>query len=405
MPIIVQKYGGSSVANTEKLKQVAAKVVAAREAGNELVVVVSAMGNRTDELVALAREISRSPNRRELDMLVSVGERVSMALLSMAIHDLGQECISFTGSQAGIITNDAQGAARIIDIRPYRVQDELDRGRIVIIAGYQGVSYKKEVTTLGRGGSDTTAVALAAALGADRCEIYSDVEGVFSSDPKVVLDARKLETISYEEMQELARFGAKVVNAEAVAFAQRAGICLYARATDSQNRGTRIGRPDGFPDTHLAEERAAYVTGVAGRKDVFLVEYSTPPSGDDRSRDLLARLAGADLLFSSTQSGRHAALAIVSTENIADPEGLAAELRHDYDETIGVRTQLGMVTAVGSSVGNRTAAQERLLSALEAAGIVSQLTFTSRSAVSAVVDAPDVDRAVQVVHAEFLGEP
>ena len=231
MSIVVQKYGGSSVADIAKIQQVADRVAAAQAAGKQLVVVVSAMGDTTDELLALAKRVTESPARRELDMLLSAGERVSMALLSMALNARGVPAVSFTGSQSGIVTNDAHTNARIVEVRPYRVQDELARGKVVIVAGYQGVSYKREVTTLGRGGSDTTAVALAAALDAEACEIYSDVEGVFSADPRLVPGARRLAELSYEEMQELAESGARVLNAQAVEFAKERGIAIYARAT------------------------------------------------------------------------------------------------------------------------------------------------------------------------------
>jgi aspartate kinase len=241
MSILVQKYGGSSVADVAKLGQVADKVTAARRAGHDVVVVVSAMGKTTDELLALAKSVAASATervgeprdapRRELDMLVSTGERVSMALLSIAIHARGLEAISFTGSQSGILTNDRHFDARIIEVRPHRIEDELARGRIVIVAGYQGMSYKREITTLGRGGSDTTAVALAAALGATHCEIYSDVDGVYSADPRVVPDAVHLPLLDLASLQEMAEAGAKVLNAQAVEWARRAKITLHARRT------------------------------------------------------------------------------------------------------------------------------------------------------------------------------
>ncbi|HEY5908361.1 MAG TPA: aspartate kinase, partial [Vicinamibacteria bacterium] len=231
MPIVVQKFGGSSVADVDRILKVADRVAATKAAGHEVVVVVSAMGDTTDELLALAHRVTGQPARRELDMLLSAGERISMALLSMALNARGVPAVSFTGSQSGIITNDAHANARIVEVRPFRVEDELSRGRVVIVAGYQGVSYRKEVTTLGRGGSDTTAVALAAALGAQACEIYSDVEGVYSADPRLVPGARRLSEISYEEMQELAEAGARVLNAQAVEFAKERGIAIYARST------------------------------------------------------------------------------------------------------------------------------------------------------------------------------
>src|SRR5512140_2953391 len=223
MAIVVQKYGGSSVADVARLRRVAERVMRTRAAGHDVVVVVSAMGHTTDELLALAHQVAANPDRRELDMLLTAGERISMALLSLAIRELGGDAISFTGSQSGIITNDRHVDARIIEVRPFRVQDELARGRIVVIAGYQGVSYRREVTTLGRGGSDTTAVAMAAALGADYCEICSDVDGVYTADPRVVGAAELLASISHDEMLELAAQGAKVLHDASVEFARKAG--------------------------------------------------------------------------------------------------------------------------------------------------------------------------------------
>ncbi len=234
IPIIVQKFGGSSVADVAGIRRVAAHVVATRRAGHRVVVVVSAMGKTTDSLVQLAHEVTPTPDRRELDMLLTAGERIAMAILAMAIRDLGEPATSLTGSQCGIITNDAPGGARIVEVRPFRVQDALDAGQIVIVAGFQGVSWKKEVTTLGRGGSDTTAVALAAALSAEACEIYSDVDGVYSADPRKVPDARRLESLGHDEMLAMARAGAKVLGADAVAWARLHDVALYARASDGR---------------------------------------------------------------------------------------------------------------------------------------------------------------------------
>ncbi|MDP1921609.1 MAG: aspartate kinase, partial [Myxococcales bacterium] len=237
--IVVQKFGGSSVSDVEKIRKVAQRVKARRDEGWELVVVVSAMGDTTDELLTLAKQISADPPRRELDMLLTCGERISMALLSMALQDIGVPAISFTGSQSGIITDDTHSQARIVEVKPGRIEEALGQGKVVIVAGYQGVSRNKEVTTLGRGGSDTSAVALAAALHAD-CEIYSDVDGIYSADPRIVPSAKKLDSISPEEMQELATAGAKVLNAQAVEFAREQGIVIHAKSTHSAGTGTRI---------------------------------------------------------------------------------------------------------------------------------------------------------------------
>jgi aspartate kinase len=271
--IVVQKYGGSSVADPERLGKVADRVATTVRTGHRVVVVVSAMGKTTDQLIALAKTMVEAPPRRELDMLLSTGERISMALLAMALARRGIEAISFTGSQSGILTNDRHSGARIIEVRPVRIEDELERGKVVIVAGFQGMSYRREITTLGRGGSDTTAVALAAALSAEYCEICSDVDGVYSADPKVVPDARLIPSLGYEEMQELAEHGAKVLNAQAVEWARKEKIMLYARATSGDQRGeTRIG-----PSPEAGTRRAVAVTGsadvvvVSGGRDVLEV--------------------------------------------------------------------------------------------------------------------------------------
>src|SRR5215831_7621359 len=271
MAVIVQKYGGSSVADVERLRRVAERVMQTRQAGHDVVVVVSAMGDTTDDLLAMAKRVSENPDRRELDMLLSAGERISMALLSMAIRELGGDAISFTGSQSGIITNDRHVDARIIEVRPVRVQDELARGKIVVIAGYQGVSYRREVTTLGRGGSDTTAVAMAAALDAEYCEICSDVDGVYTADPRVVSEAHRIDALSYEETQELAECGAKVLNAQAVEFAKEQGIAIYARATASPLPGADPSA-DGTVVRQHAPRQPGTVVGVATEKDVLVLQ-------------------------------------------------------------------------------------------------------------------------------------
>src|SRR5215217_6651979 len=271
MSVIVQKYGGSSVADVLKLRHVAERIMRTRQLGHEVVVVVSAMGDTTDELLTMAKGVAPNPERRELDMLLSAGERISMALLSMAIRELGGDAISFTGSQSGIITNDRHVDARIVEVRPFRVQDELARGKIVVVAGYQGVSYRREVTTLGRGGSDTTAVAMAAALGAEYCEICSDVDGVYTADPRVVRSARRIGNLSYEETQELAESGAKVLNAQAVEFAKERGIAIYARATSSPLPGADPAA-DGTVVRRFPPRSPGAVVGVASERDVLVLE-------------------------------------------------------------------------------------------------------------------------------------
>ena len=240
MPLIVQKYGGSSVSDVDKLNKIAQLIATVKKQGFNVVVVVSAMGKTTNQLIEMAKAISPDPPRREMDMLLSTGERTTMALLCIALQKEGVDSISLTGSQAGIITNDRHNDARVIEVRPIRVQDEVEKGKVVVIGGFQGVSYKRDITTLGRGGSDTSAVALAAALNAERCEIYSDVDGVYTSDPKIVKDAKHLPEISYQQLQEMSEAGAKVMNAQAVQFAKEAKIALYARSTFSPGRETLI---------------------------------------------------------------------------------------------------------------------------------------------------------------------
>lgn len=401
MPILVQKYGGSSVATVEKIQAIAARVVATKRAGNQVVVVVSAMGNTTNELLELARQVSDDPPRRELDMLLSVGERISMALLATAISKLGEQSISFTGSQCGIVTNDSHANARIIEIRPVRVQDELARGRIVIVAGYQGTSYKREITTLGRGGSDTTAVALAAALGAEACDIFSDVPGVYTADPRVVLDAARLESITYEEMQELARQGARVLNAQAVEFARRRQIAVYARSTFGADEFTVIRRADGFPDTALRE---LGVRGVAGSAKRMLVRFDGATSGQDRSLEVLDALGEVETVYVSTAPSADRLVVLVATDNVPDPEALAQRLRRDFPDTVTAWTGLGTVSAVGLGIGDQPVYLIRALRALRTAGVMVLHAFASRDAVSCVVRDAQVNTGVNALHALFIGE-
>src|SRR6201988_50641 len=289
MSIVVQKYGGSSVADAGKIRLEADRIMRTKKEGHDVVGLVSAMGDTTDDLLALAKQISANPDRRELDMLLSAGERISMALLSMAIRELGGDAISFTGSQSGIITNDRHIDARIIEVRPFRVQDELARGKIVVVAGYQGVSYRKEITTLGRGGSDTTAVAMAAALGAEWCEICSDVDGVYTADPRVVAAATRIGVLSYEETQELAESGAKVLNAQAVEFAKEKGIAIYARATASPLPGSDPSA-DGTVVRRNPPRMPGTVVGVASERDILLLELEQ--AGTEPPVEAAAVLAG-----------------------------------------------------------------------------------------------------------------
>ncbi|HUM13607.1 MAG TPA: aspartate kinase [Myxococcaceae bacterium] len=352
MSVIVQKFGGSSVADVERIRKVAARVAARRAEGHQLVVVVSAMGDTTDELLSLARKMSADPPRRELDMLLTCGERISMALLSMALHEQGVPAISFTGSQSGIITDDTHAQARIVEVRPVRIREELGRGKVVIVAGYQGVSRNREVTTLGRGGSDTTAVALAAALGAEACEIYSDVDGVFSADPRVVPEARKLETLDYGTMQELAAAGARVLNAQAVEFARNAGIVIDARSTHGAGTGSRIG-PDPAPVRAVASDTEVRVLVVP--------EVQLEP--------VLRSLADHEIrlrLVAGMGAGPGQLLLVVPLQDVHGVEAFDARLR-----ALGAdpRPGLGTVTLAGPGVGTDSALLARCLAAAAALGV------------------------------------
>ncbi len=381
--IVVQKFGGSSVADAEKLKKVAQRVKARREAGAQLVVVVSAMGDTTDELLGLARQISADPPRRELDMLLTCGERISMALLSMALQELGVPAISFTGSQSGIITDATHAQARIIEVRPARIEESLAQGRVVIVAGYQGVSRGREVTTLGRGGSDTTAVALAAALGAD-CEIYSDVDGVYSADPRVVPSAVRLEALSFEEMQELASAGAKVLNAQAVEFAREKGIVIHARSTHGGGTGTAI-QPSSGPSR---------VKGVTSEADVWVFATRQAP---DALLELLDGLAvkGRNVLWDD--AGR--ALVVVPLQDVHGPEALRARLPSE----IAVLDHLATVTCVGTGLNADWSIARRALATARALEVPVTATYASALQLTLVVPRAVAKALTKALHEALIG--
>jgi aspartate kinase len=396
MAVVVQKYGGSSVADVQKLRRVAERVMSTRSAGHDVVVVVSAMGDTTDDLLSMAKQVSANPDRRELDMLLSAGERISMALLSMAIRELGGDAISFTGSQSGIITNDRHVDARIIEVRPFRVQDELARGKIVVIAGYQGVSYKKEVTTLGRGGSDTTAVAMAAALNAEYCEICSDVDGVYSADPRVVATARRIGTLSYEETQEMAESGAKVLNAQAVEFAKEKGIAIYARATSSPLPGIDPSA-DGTVVRRDAPRMPGTVVGVASERDVFILEADAPVP------DLLAFLdshhvAGKQLHVSSAPA--HVTL-VISRENLHDEPRVRAALESRFGGAVRLIDGLGAVSAIGAGINASYANVRAGSAALRDRGLEPAGLATSSFRITWMVPRTGIDEAVRALHERF----
>jgi len=399
MSTVVQKYGGSSVADVAKLKQVADRVMRTRRAGYDVVVVVSAMGDTTDDLLALAKQVSPNPDRRELDMLLTAGERVSMALLSMAIRELGGDAVSFTGSQSGIITNDRHADARIIEVRPVRVQDELARGKIVVIAGYQGMSYRREVTTLGRGGSDTTAVAMAAALGAEYCEICSDVDGVYTADPRVVAAARRIGTLSYEETQELAEAGARVLNAQAVEFAKEKGIAIYARATASPLAGADPA-VDGTVVRMHPPRLPGTVVGVASERDVLVVDAE--PADAFAPEALLTLLdehhvAGKQLHI----TGKRLSL-VVSRDNLHEEARVRSALTARFGDNVHVSDARGALSVVGAGINASFANVRRGCGALAAAGIRIDGIATSSFRITWMIDRSQLDDAVRLMHATFL---
>jgi aspartate kinase len=395
MAVIVQKYGGSSVADVDKLKRVAERVVTTRKQGHDVVVVVSAMGDATDELLAMAKGVTQNPQRRELDMLLSAGERISMALLSLAIHELGGDAISFTGSQSGIITNDRHVDARIIEVRPFRVQDELARGKIVVVAGYQGVSYRKEVTTLGRGGSDTTAVAMAAALNAEYCEICSDVDGVYSADPRVVPAARRIGTLSYEETQEMAEAGAKVLNAQAVEFAKEKGIAIYARATSSPQPGVDPSS-DGTVVRKFAPRMPGTVVGVASESDVLVLQAQAKP------KELLALLDDRGVAGKQLHVFDDHLDLVISRENLHDEPRFRAALESRFGDRARLMDGLAAVSAVGAGI-NATYANVRAGSALlEEKGIAPEMIATSSFRITWMLPRDRTQEAVQALHHRFI---
>jgi aspartate kinase len=389
MAILVQKYGGSSVADVEKIHRVAERVVAARRAGKDVVVVVSAMGRATDELLALARRVAADPPRRELDMLVSTGERVTMALLSIAIAARGQDAVSLTGSQSGILTNDRHFDARILEVRPHRIEDELARGKIVIVAGYQGMSYRREITTLGRGGSDTTAVALAAALGAERCEIYSDVDGVYSADPRVVPEAEHLPEIDLASLQEMAEAGAKVLNAQAVEWARRARIVIHARRT-SDAPGT--GRETVCAES--AEPRR--VRAVVG---LDRVAYARMPASELRP---LADLAVAleVPLVDAIAAGDIASCAI-PLANVPD-WGVCRARLEERIRGIALEEDSAIVSVVGDGLTTAAGALPVWLAVLAEAGVRHRAVYAGPLRISGVTDSTKLADAQRALHAAFV---
>ncbi|MEJ7702595.1 MAG: aspartate kinase [Geodermatophilaceae bacterium] len=405
MALVVQKYGGSSVADAERIKRVAERIVTARRAGNSVVVVVSAMGDSTDELLDLAKQVSPLPPGREMDMLLTAGERISMALLAMAISTLGFEARSFTGSQAGVITTSAHGRARIIDVTPGRIQAALDEGAIAIVAGFQGVSQDtKDITTLGRGGSDTTAVALAAALGADICEIYTDVDGVYTADPRIVANARRLDTVSYEEMLELAACGAKILMLRCVEYARRYGIPVRVRSSFSQLPGTLVS---GLMEDLPVEQ--AIIAGVAHDRSEAKVTVVGVPDKPGEAAAIFRAVAGAeiniDMIVQNVSAAATGRTDISFTLPTADGPTAIAALRKVQDrvgfDNLLYDDHIGKVSLVGAGMRSHPGVSATFFTALAEAGVNVEIISTSEIRISIICRDTDLDIAVRAVHDAF----
>jgi aspartate kinase len=402
---MVQKYGGSSVADAERIKRVAERIVASRKAGNDVVVIVSAMGDTTDELLDLAHQVSPLPPGRELDMLLTSGERISMALLAMAIHNLGYEARSYTGSQAGVITTSAHGRARIIDVTPGRLRTALDEGAIAIVAGFQGVSQDtKDITTLGRGGSDTTAVAVAAALRADCCEIYTDVDGVFTADPRIVPNARRISQITYEEMLELAACGAKVLMLRCVEYARRYGMPIHVRSSYSNRPGTVVtGSMEDLP------VEQALITGVAHDRSEAKITIVGVPDEPGEAAHLFETVALAetnlDMIVQNVSTEGTGRTDISFTLPKSDGPAAMAALGK-VQEKVGFKGLLfddhvGKVSLIGAGMRSHPGVAAKFFAALAEAGVNIEMISTSEIRVSVVCRDTDLDAAVVAVHDAF----
>ncbi|MEI6230376.1 MAG: aspartate kinase [Actinomycetes bacterium] len=408
MALVVQKYGGSSVADAESVKRVARRIVETKNEGNDVVVIVSAMGDTTDELIDLAEQVSPNPPGRELDMLLTAGERISMAVLAMAIHDLGVEARSYTGSQAGLITDSSHGRARIIDVTPGRIQAALADGAIPIVAGFQGVAQDtKDITTLGRGGSDTTAVALAAALNADVCEIYTDVDGVFSADPRIAPKARQVPRITYEEMLELAANGAKILHLRCVEYARRFDLPIHVRSSFSSKQGTFVVSDKSVPEGEAVEQ--PIIAGVAhdlGDAKVTVVGVPDRPgeaaaifravADASVNLDMIVQNVSAastgrtDVTFTCPKADGQAALAALGAVKV---EIGFEDLLYDDD--------IAKISLVGAGMRSHPGVSATFFSALSDAGVNVEMISTSEIRISIVTRAADAAKAVQAVHTAF----
>ncbi len=412
MALFVQKYGGSSVADAESIKRVAKRIVDTRRGGHDVVVAVSAMGDSTDELLDLAAQVAPIPAPRELDMLLSSGERIAMALLAMAIHSMGFEARSFTGSQAGMITDATHGAARIVDVTPIRLREALDEGAIVIVAGFQGFNRDtRDITTLGRGGSDTTAVALAAALDADVCEIYSDVDGIFTADPRVVPKAQKLTHVSSEEMLELAANGAKVLYIRAVEYARRHGVLIHARSTFTSGEGTWVLGPGmTLPTAREGEEMeepivAGVATDLSQAKITIIGVPDVPGKAAEIFKIVAKSGANVDMIVQNVSAASTGRTDISFTLPKEDAglalRALAAEQTEVGFENLVHDDQIGKLSVVGAGMRTHSGVSATLFEALSVSGINIEMISTSEIRISVVVRGDDLAEAARVVHTAY----
>jgi aspartate kinase len=411
MSLIVQKFGGSSVADAESIKRVAKRIVETRKAGNAVVVAVSAMGDTTDELVDLAHEVTPFPDGRELDMLLTTGERISMALLAMAIKSMGVDARSYTGSQAGMITDAQHGAARIVDVTPVRLREALDEGAIAIVAGFQGFNRdSRDITTLGRGGSDTTAVALAAALQADVCEIYTDVDGVFTADPRVVPRAHKLARVTSEEMLELAASGAKVLHIRAVEFARRHGVTMHVRSSFNNNEGTWVVNDQDArqPGKGTAVEEPI-ITGVAGDLSEAKITVVGVPDVPGKAAEIFTIVAktGAniDMIVQNVSAAATGLTDISFTLPKVEGEKVLSALRAEQGavgfDALLFDDQIGKLSVVGAGMRTSAGVSAQLFRSLSDAGINIEMISTSEIRISVVTRADTLREAMRVVHTAF----
>ncbi|MBO4272315.1 aspartate kinase [Microbispora triticiradicis] len=407
MALVVQKYGGSSVADASCIKRVAQRIVATKKAGNDVVVVVSAMGDTTDELLDLARQVSPLPPGRELDMLLTSGERISMALLAMAIANLGHEARSFTGSQAGVITDSTHGKARIIDVTPSRIREAVDSGQIAIVAGFQGVSQdSKDITTLGRGGSDTTAVALAAALGADVCEIYTDVDGIFTADPRIVRSARQIPRISYEETMEMAACGAKILHLRCVEYARRFGLPIHVRSSFSTREGTWVVSD---PYSEGTEVEQPIISGVAHDRSEAKITVVGVPDKVGEAAAIFRTLADAeiniDMIVQNVSAAATGRTDISFTLPVNDSQTALTALKKIQSqvafESLLYDDQIGKVSLVGAGMRSHPGVTATFFGALADAGVNIEMISTSEIRISVVVGQNEVDTAVAAAHRAF----